>query len=183
MPVLSAFELAVSLFYIRRLLFLFPCFTFAQATSTESAIAELRQLLADQRSALDRQVQIIEVQERRLAAVERRDAGLPDGDCSRGGRSSGYCAAAANKNYSCGARPGSSNHGCLGRRLSGSIRIRVTESSVKLGGQARMVAVHTLRSWTLSSRYWPERAPTKMASAPLQVRFRLGGRSGFRAQP
>ena len=140
MPVLSAFELAVSLFYIRRLLFLFPCFTFAQATSTESAIAELRQLLADQRSALDRPAQIIEVQERRLAAVERRDAGLPDGDCSRGGRSSGYCAAAANKNYSCGARPGSSNHGCLGRRLSGfdpHSRHRIIRQTRRSGANGR----------------------------------------------
>ena len=37
-----------------------PCSALAQAqTSTDAAIAELRQLLADQRNALDRQAQII----------------------------------------------------------------------------------------------------------------------------
>ena len=59
-------------------LFIFPYSAFAQTTtSTDSAIAELRQLLADQRSLLDRQTQIIEEQGRRLAALERRDVDLP----------------------------------------------------------------------------------------------------------
>jgi hypothetical protein len=38
-----------------------PCSTFAQSTtSTDAQLAELRQLLADQRAAIDRQARIIE---------------------------------------------------------------------------------------------------------------------------
>ena len=58
------------------ILFVFPCSTLAQTTtSTDAAIAELRQLLADQRAALDRQARIIEEQGRRLAALQERVEG------------------------------------------------------------------------------------------------------------
>ena len=50
----------------------FPCSTLAQTASTDAAIAELRQLLADQRAALDRQARIIEEQGRTLAALQQR---------------------------------------------------------------------------------------------------------------
>ena len=57
-------------------LFVFPCSTLAQTTtSTDAAIAELRQLLADQRAALDRQARIIEEQGRTLAALQQRVEG------------------------------------------------------------------------------------------------------------
>ena len=49
-----------------------PCSTLAQTTSTDAAIVELRQLLAEQRTALDRQARIIEEQGRTLAALQQR---------------------------------------------------------------------------------------------------------------
>ena len=62
-----------------------PCSTLAQTTtSTDAAIAELRQLLADQRAALDRQARTIEEQGRHTGGIaaagrrskpEYRDAG------------------------------------------------------------------------------------------------------------
>ena len=53
-----------------------PYSTLAQTTtSTDAAIAELRQLLADQRAALDRQARIIEEQGRTLAALQRQVEG------------------------------------------------------------------------------------------------------------
>ncbi len=53
-----------------------PYFALAQTTSTtDSAITELRQLLADQRAALDRQARIIEEQGRTLAALQQRVEG------------------------------------------------------------------------------------------------------------
>ena len=56
--------------------FVFPCSTVAQTTtSTDAAIAELRQLLADQRAALDRQARIIEEQGRTLTALQQRVEG------------------------------------------------------------------------------------------------------------
>ena len=59
------------------ILFVFPCSTLAQtATSTDAAIAELRQLLADQGAALDRQAQLIDEQGRRLAALQERIEGV-----------------------------------------------------------------------------------------------------------
>ena len=54
-------------------LFVCPCATLAQGTtSTDAAIAELRQLIVDQRAALDRQARLIEEQGRTLAALQQR---------------------------------------------------------------------------------------------------------------
>jgi hypothetical protein len=53
-----------------------PCSTLAQTTSTDAAIVELRQLLADQRAALDRQARIIEEQGRTLATLQERVEGV-----------------------------------------------------------------------------------------------------------
>ena len=52
-----------------------PCSALAQTTATDAAIVELRQLLADQRAALDRQARIIEEQGRRLEALQERVEG------------------------------------------------------------------------------------------------------------
>ena len=50
-----------------------PCSALAQTTTNaDAAIAELRQLLADQRAALDRQARLIEEQGRTLAALQQR---------------------------------------------------------------------------------------------------------------
>ena len=64
-----------------------PCSTLAQTTTRpDAAIAELRQLLADQRAALDRQARTIEEQGRTLAALQRQVEGpKPEyRDASRG---------------------------------------------------------------------------------------------------
>lgn len=45
---------------------------FAQATTTDAAIAELRRLIAEQRTALDRQAQIIDEQGRTLTALQQQ---------------------------------------------------------------------------------------------------------------
>ena len=56
--------------------FVFPSSTVAQSiTSPDAAIAELRQLIVEQRAALDRQARIIEEQGLRLAIVKERGAG------------------------------------------------------------------------------------------------------------
>ena len=58
------------------ILFVFPCSTVAQTTTrTDAAIAELRQLMAEQRAALDRQARVIEEQGRTLAALQRQVEG------------------------------------------------------------------------------------------------------------
>ena len=61
-------------------LFVCPCATLAQGTtSTDAAIAELRQLIVDQRAALDRQARLIEEQGRTLAALQQRVEGNSQG--------------------------------------------------------------------------------------------------------
>ena len=56
--------------------FVFPGSTVGQTTTgTDAAIAELRQLLADQRAVLDRQARIIEEQGRTLTALQQRVEG------------------------------------------------------------------------------------------------------------
>ena len=106
-----------------------PCSTFAQTTtSTDAAIAELRQLLADQRAALDRQARIIEEQGRTLAALQqrvevrtgaRRTPRVRSDDDSGRGRDSGSRITAADKPYGCRAHAGSARDGCVGRRIPG----------------------------------------------------------------
>ena len=53
-----------------------PCSALAQTISSyDAAIAELRQLMADQRAAIDRQARIIEEQGRQLAALQQQVGG------------------------------------------------------------------------------------------------------------
>ena len=112
-------------------LFVFPCSTLAQTTtSTDAAIAELRQLLADQRAALDRQARIIEEQGRTLAALQQRVEGT--NGVRRKTRAehqrrrqrqprSGLRRrpTAADKPYGCRAHAGSARDGRFGRRVPG----------------------------------------------------------------
>ena len=114
-------------------LFAFPCSTLAQTTtSTDAAIAELRQLLADQRAALDRQARIIEEQGRTLAALQQRVEGANrsteerreleaagDDDSGSRGRDSGSGTAAADEPYGCRAHAGSARDGRFSRRIPG----------------------------------------------------------------
>ncbi len=109
-----------------------PCSTAAQPpTGTDAAIAELRQLLADQRAALDRQARTIEEQGRTLAALQQRVEGRPevrrnDESCRTGdddsgscGRDSGSRVAAANEPHGCRARARSARDGRFGGRVPG----------------------------------------------------------------
>ena len=100
-------------------LFVCPCAALAQATtSTDAAIAELRQLLAEQRAALDRQARIIEEQGRTLAALqqrveaanrstgERREPGAPASTAAAAAVvAQAPVPAAAGKPYGCRATP------------------------------------------------------------------------------
>ena len=65
-----------------------PCSTLAQTTTnTEGAIAELRQLIADQRAALDCQARIIDEQGQTLAALQRRVEGATTAPAAAGTQS------------------------------------------------------------------------------------------------
>ena len=136
-------------------LFVFPYSALAQSTtSTDSAIAELRQLLADQRSVLDRQAQIIEEQGRRLAALERRDVDLPV--TATAVAVVGTQAPVAQQQISRTAAaptPDLPTAVVSAGEFPGSIRIPGSESSIKLGGQVRMVAVHTLEALGTDDRF------------------------------
>ena len=103
-----------------------PCSALAQTTtSTDAAIAELRQLLAEQRTALDRQARIIEEQGQRLAALQVRVEGT-----SMGAR---YYATAAGKPHGCRAHAGSARDG----RVSGRVPGLDSRSRDRVGVQTR----------------------------------------------
>ena len=135
-----------------------PCSTRAQTTSrTDSAIAELRQLLADQRDALDRQARIIEEQGRTLAALQQRVAGTNRSTEERLALevpATTTAAAAVGTQAPVPQQPTSRTAAeptpdlpamvVSAGEFPGSTRIPGTESAFKLGGQARLVAVHTL---------------------------------------
>ena len=97
-------------------------------TSTDAAIAELRQLLADQRAALDRQAQIIEEQGRTLAALQQRVEGtnraeerrsLTAGAGAAAAAASSGSSPAAGQPYGRRAAAGSASGGRVGRRFPG----------------------------------------------------------------
>ena len=135
-------------------LFVSPCSALAQTTTnTDAAIAELRQLLAEQRAALDRQARIIEEQGRILAALQQRDRRGEPATTHRSPRPAPAAVAAVETQITPRSRPVvrplSRRRICQATVVSagdfpGSIRIPGTESAFKLGGQARLVAVHTL---------------------------------------
>ena len=153
--------------------FVFPCSTVAQTTtSTDAAIAELRQLLADQRAALDRQARIIEEQGRTLAALQQRVEGV----------TSTTAAAAVGAQAPVPQQPASRTAAeptpdlpamvVTAGEFPGSIRIPGTESAFKLGGQARLVAVHTLSA--LGTEDW---FVTSSIPVPSRERERRHARS------
>jgi uncharacterized coiled-coil protein SlyX len=159
-------------------LFALPCSAFAQtATSTEAAIAELRQLIADQRAALDRQAQIIAEQGRTLTAlqqqVEAANPGTPD-------RREPVTAAAAVETQPPQSQPASRTAAERAPDLPstivaagdfpGSIRIPGTESAFRLGGQARMVAVHSLSALGTDDRFVTSSIPVGIPSAGEDAR-------------
>ena len=149
-----------------------PCSTLAQTTtSTDAAIAELRQLLADQRAALDRQARTIEEQGRTLAALQRQVEGpnrstetlvavaaqpaAPQGPVSR---------------TAAEPTPDLPTEVVTAGDFPGSIRIPGTESAIKLGGQARMVAVHTLDALGTEDRFITSSIPVGIPRAGEDAR-------------
>jgi hypothetical protein len=144
-----------------------PCSALAQTTSgTDAAIVELRQLLADQRAALDRQAGVIEEQGRRLAALQERVEGpsrqveerlaLEVPATTTAAAAVGTQAALSQQPTSRTAAqptPDLPTMVVSAGDFPGSIRIPGTESAFKLGGQARLVAVHTLGALGTDDRF------------------------------
>src|SRR5688572_7303645 len=153
-------------------LIVFPCGTFAQTTtSTDWAIAELRQLLADQSAALDRQARIIEEQGRTLAALQQRVEGVP---------ATTTVVAAVGTQAPLLQQPASRTAAeptpdlpamvVSAGEFPGSIRIPGTESAFKLGGQARLVAVHTLDALGTEDRFVTSSIPVGVSRAGEEAR-------------
>ena len=146
--------------------FVFSSSTLAQTTtSTDAAIAELRQLLDDQRAALDRQARIIEEQGRRLAALQQRVEGT--------NAAVGTQAPAPQQPASRTAAEPAPDLPTLvvsAGDFPGSIRIPGTESAFKLGGQARLVAVHTLSALGTEDRFVTSSIPVGVPRAGDEAR-------------
>ena len=157
----------------------FPCSTLAQTTtSTDAAIAELRQLLADQRAALDRQARIIEEQGRTLAALQQRVEGTNRSTEERLALevpATTTAAAATGAQAPVPQQPTSRTAAeptpdlpamvVSAGDFPGSIRIPGTESAFKLGGQARMVAVHTLSALGTEDRFVTSSIPVGVSES------------------
>ena len=162
----------------------FPCSTLAQGTtSTDSAIAELRQLLTDQRTALDRQARIIEEQGRTLAALQQQVDGTNRSTEERLALeepATTTALAAAGTQATLSQQPSSRTAAeptpdlpamvVSAGEFPGSIRIPGTESAFKLGGQARLVAVHTLRALGTEDRFVTSSIPVGLPRAEDEAR-------------
>ena len=160
-------------------LFVFPGSTLGQMpTSTDAAIAELRRLLADQRAALDRQARIIEDQGRTLIALQQqiRGATRSSEDPPAPDLASPPTAVAATGAQPPASQPPSSRTSAepapdlpalavTAGDFPGSIRVPGTESSFKLGGQARLVAVHTLDALGTDDRFVTSSIPVGVPRA------------------
>ena len=111
----------------------------------DAAIAELRQLLADQGAALDRQARVIEEQGRTLAALQRQVEGpnrsteTPTAVAAQAPASQGPVSRTAAE-----PTPDLPTEVVTAGNFPGSIRIPGTESAIKFGGRVPIVAVHTL---------------------------------------
>ncbi len=150
--------------------------TLAQpATSTEAAIAELRQLLAEQRAALDRQARIIEEQGRSLTALRQQVEGENPNMPGRREPVPQAPAAAADETQAPSSQPASRTAAERAPDLPspvvsagdfpGSIRIPGTDSALKLGGQARMVSVHSLKALGTDDRFVTSSIPVGIPTA------------------
>jgi hypothetical protein len=162
----------------------FPCSTLAQTTTnTDAAIVELRQLLADQRAALDRQAGVIEEQGRRLAALQERVEGpsrqveerlaLEVPATTTAAAAVGTQAALSQQPTSRTAAqptPDLPTMVVSAGDFPGSIRSPGTESAFKLGGQARLVAVHTLGALGTDDRFVTSSIPVGAARAEDEAR-------------
>ncbi len=151
-----------------------PCSVFAQTTtSTDSAIAELRQLLIDQRAAIDRQARIIEEQGRTLAALQQRVEGTNVPATTTAIAAVGSQAPLSQQPTSRTAAEPTPDLPAMvvsAGEFPGSIRIPGTESAFKLGGQARLVAVHTLSALGTEDRFVTSSIPVGVPRAGDEAR-------------
>jgi hypothetical protein len=143
-----------------------PGTTLAQTTPIDAAISELRQLLADQSAALDRQARIIEEQGRRLEALQERVEGTSrstEKPLALDVPATTTATAAVGAQTPVPQQPTSRTAAeptpdlpamvVSAGEFPGSIRIPGTESAFKIGGQARLVAVHTLSALGTEDRF------------------------------
>ena len=158
-----------------------PCSTFAQPpTSNEAAIAELRQLIADQRAALDRQARVIEDQGRTLAALQQQVEGAnrstPEREVDRQVPATAAVGSQAPASQQPAGRTAAERSPDLPTEVvsagdfPGSIRIPGTESALKLGGQARMVSVHSLSALGTDDRFVTSSIPVGISGAGEDAR-------------
>jgi hypothetical protein len=159
-----------------------PCSTLAQtAPSTDAAIAELRQLLAEQRTAIERQARIIEEQGRTLAVLQQQIEGAnrkTEGrrELAPSAPTTALAAAQAPESQQRKSRTAAEPTPDLPTAVvsagdfSGSIRIPGTDSAFKLGGQARMVAVHTLSALGTDDRFVTSSIPVGVSKAEHEAR-------------
>ena len=161
-----------------------PCSALAQATtSTDAAIAELRQQLADQRAALDRQARIIEDQGQTLAALQQRVEAANRSTEERRELEAPASTAAAiavvaqapvpqqpASRTAADPTPDLPAMVVSAGEFPGSIRIPGTESAFKLGGQARLVAVHTLSALGTEDRFVTSSIPVAVPRAGEEAR-------------
>ena len=166
------------------ILIVFPCSTFAQATtSTDAAIVELRQLLADQRATLDRQARINEEQGRRLTALQERVDGTNravDARLAPDVPATTTAAAAVVAQTPVPQQPTSRTAAEPTPDLPamvvspgdfpGSIRLPGTESAFKLGGQARLVGAHSLSALGTEDRFVTSSIPVGVPRAGDEAR-------------
>ena len=164
-------------------LFVFPGSTLAQTTtSTDAAIAELRQLLSEQRAALDRQARIIEDQGRTLIALQQQIGGAARSsrpasarpvlaaDSGSHGRAQPPAPQPPSSRTAAEPAPDLPALAVTAGDFPGSIRVPGTESAFKLGGQARLVAVHTLDALGTDDRFVTSSIPVGVARAGEEAR-------------
>ena len=149
-----------------------PFSTVAQTTtSTDAAIAELRQLMAEQRAALDRQARVIEEQARTLAALQRQVEGpKPSTETPAVVEAQTRTSQGQVSRTAAEPTPDLPTEVVTAGDFPGSIRIPGTESAIKLGGQARMVAVHTLDALGTEDRFITSSIPVGVPRAGEDAR-------------
>ena len=144
-----------------------PSPTLAQtSTSTDAAIAELRQLLAEQRAIINEQGRAITALQQQLERTTRSVGDSPAAaiDTPAAPSEQPTSRTAAEPTPDLPAMVVSAGE------FPGSIRIPGTESAFKLGGQARLVAVHTLSALGTEDRFVTSSIPVGVPRAGEEAR-------------
>src|SRR5688572_419197 len=145
-----------------------PCSTLAQTTgSTEAAIAELRQLIADQRAIIDEQGRALAALQQQVERANRRAE-----DATGAAVALAEAPALQQPTSRTAAEPTPDLPAMVvaAGEFPGSIRIPGTESAFKLGGQARLVAVHTLDALGTEDRFVTSSIPVGVSRAGEEAR-------------